>query len=140
MNYNFSFNTTARIFKRLASAGKSAHRAGELERALSLIENAEVKVAGSGRTDAGVHAEGQVASVQISRKFTSDKLRSAINGNVWRDLRILNAEKAPDDFHARIFRQRQNLRLPHDQRARHLSVLAALRPSRSKTARCRQNE
>ncbi len=75
---------------------------GELERALSLIENAEVKVAGSGRTDAGVHAEGQVASVQISRKFTSDKLRSAINGNVWRDLRILNAEKAPDDFHARF--------------------------------------
>ena len=75
---------------------------GELERALSLIENAEVKVAGSGRTDAGVHAEGQVASVQIGRKFTSDKLRNAINGNVWRDVRILNAEKADDDFHARF--------------------------------------
>ncbi|HEX9960848.1 MAG TPA: tRNA pseudouridine(38-40) synthase TruA [Pyrinomonadaceae bacterium] len=75
---------------------------GELQRVLSLLENAEVPVAGSGRTDAGVHAEGQVASVKLARNFTPDKLRNAINGNLWRDLRILNVEKAADNFHARF--------------------------------------
>lgn len=75
---------------------------GELERTLSLIEDAPVAVVGSGRTDAGVHAEGQVANIQLSRPFTPDKLRLAINGNLWRDVRILKVEKAADDFHARF--------------------------------------
>lgn len=75
---------------------------GELTRVLSLLEGADVFVAGSGRTDAGVHAEGQVASVRISKQFAPEKLRAAINGNLWRDLRILNAERADDDFHARF--------------------------------------
>jgi tRNA pseudouridine38-40 synthase len=75
---------------------------GELERVLSLLNDAPVHVSGSGRTDAGVHAEGQVASVKINRVFTPEKLRGAINGNLWRDLRILSVEKATDDFHARF--------------------------------------
>lgn len=75
---------------------------GELERTLSLLEDAEVKVIGSGRTDAGVHAEGQVANVRLNRVFTPDQLRTAINGNLWRDVRIMNVEKASDDFHARF--------------------------------------
>jgi tRNA pseudouridine38-40 synthase len=75
---------------------------GELERVIGMIEDAEVKVAGSGRTDAGVHAEGQVANVFLNRKFTPEKLRGAINGNLWRDLRIMNVERAPDEFHARF--------------------------------------
>lgn len=75
---------------------------GELQRVLSLLENAEVHVAGSGRTDAGVHAEGQVGSAKLAREFTPEKLRNAINGNLWRDLRILSVEKAADDFHARF--------------------------------------
>lgn len=75
---------------------------GELERIIGMLEDAPVKVAGSGRTDAGVHAEGQVANVFLNRKFTPEKLRGAINGNLWRDLRIMNVEKAEDDFHARF--------------------------------------
>ncbi len=75
---------------------------GELERTLSLLEDTPVAVVGSGRTDAGVHAEGQVANIQLNRPFTPDKLRSAINGNLWRDVRILKVEKAVDDFHARF--------------------------------------
>jgi pseudouridylate synthase I len=75
---------------------------GELERVIGMLEDAEVKVTGSGRTDAGVHAEGQVANVFLSRAFTPDKLRNAINGNLWRDIRILDVEKAPDEFHARF--------------------------------------
>jgi len=75
---------------------------GELERVVSMIEDAEVGVIGSGRTDAGVHAEGQVANVRLNRPFTPDKLKNAINGNLWRDIRIMKAEKAPDEFHARF--------------------------------------
>lgn len=75
---------------------------GELERTLGLLEDADVKVIGSGRTDAGVHAEGQVANVRLNREFTPDQLRLAINGNSRRDVRVIKAEKASDEFHARF--------------------------------------
>jgi len=75
---------------------------GELERVIGMLEDAKVAVIGSGRTDAGVHAEGQVANVMINRSFTPDKLRSAINGNLWRDIRIMKVEKVADEFHARF--------------------------------------
>lgn len=75
---------------------------GELERVVGMLEDAEVKVIGSGRTDAGVHAEGQVANVKLNRAFTPEKLRLAMNGNLWRDVRVLQVEKAADDFHARF--------------------------------------
>ena len=75
---------------------------GELERVLGTLEGEHVGVNGSGRTDAGVHAEGQVANVRMNRPFTPEKLRAAINGNLWRDIRVLNVEKAPDEFHARF--------------------------------------
>ena len=74
---------------------------GELTRALSLIEGQAVTVNGSGRTDAGVHAEGQVANVTIKREIDGEKLRAAINGNVGEDLRVLEAQTVTDDFHAR---------------------------------------
>ena len=74
---------------------------GELERALSLIEGRDVNVYGSGRTDAGVHAEGQVASVEIQREITPEKLRAAINGNVGKDVRVIEAAVAAPEFHAR---------------------------------------
>src|ERR1043165_3503117 len=74
---------------------------GELTRVLSLLDGREVDVHGSGRTDAGVHAEGQVASVQLNREIAPEKLRNAINGNLAADVRVLSADFVPDDFHAR---------------------------------------
>jgi len=74
---------------------------GELTQALSLIDGRSVNVHGSGRTDAGVHAEGQVASVEIQRDISTEKLRAAINANIGRDVRVLSVETVPDDFHAR---------------------------------------
>ena len=74
---------------------------GELESALSLIERKSVAVYGSGRTDAGVHAEGQVANVEIQREITPRKLRAAINGNMGRDVRVLEVEEVSNEFHAR---------------------------------------
>lgn len=75
---------------------------GELERVLALLEDSEVHVAGSGRTDAGVHAEGQVANVKLEREFKPQKLRAAINGNLRSDMRVVEVEEVDDDFHARF--------------------------------------
>jgi tRNA pseudouridine38-40 synthase len=73
----------------------------ELTRVLSLLDGREVTVHGSGRTDSGVHAEGQVANVHLEREMTPQKLRNAINGNLKPDLRVLLVDVVPDDFHAR---------------------------------------
>jgi tRNA pseudouridine38-40 synthase len=76
---------------------------GDLERVLTLLNGEEpIHVSGSGRTDAGVHAEGFVASVKLNRAFTPERLLKAINGNLWTDLRVLQVEKVSDDFHARF--------------------------------------
>lgn len=83
---------------------------GELTRAASLIEGRDVVVHGSGRTDAGVHAEGQVASVVLEREISVDKLRSALNGNVGKDVRVLEATNVGDDFHARYSARRKTYR------------------------------
>ena len=75
---------------------------GELTRALSLIDGRAVVVHGSGRTDAGVHAVGQVANAEIQREITPEKLRAAVNANVGADLRVMEAKIVADDFHARF--------------------------------------
>lgn len=75
---------------------------GELERVLSLLDGRAVTVHGAGRTDAGVHAEAQVASFQLGREFAPAKLRDALNGNLDSDLRVVEARRAPADFHARF--------------------------------------
>ncbi|CAN5749966.1 tRNA pseudouridine(38-40) synthase TruA [soil metagenome] len=102
MNYKLLIQYDGTDFHGWQIQGSERTVQGELQRVLSLIENADVAVAGSGRTDAGVHAEGQTASVKLHKSFTPEKLRGAINGNLWRDVRVLSVEKMPDDFHARF--------------------------------------
>ena len=75
---------------------------GELEQVISTLEGKSVRITGSGRTDAGVHAEGQVANVFLNQSFTPEKLGKAINGNLCRDIRIMDVEAVSDDFHARF--------------------------------------
>jgi tRNA pseudouridine38-40 synthase len=74
---------------------------GELARVLALLEGNDVVVHGAGRTDAGVHAEGQVASVRLRREIGPERLRAALNGNLPRDVRVMEAGVAAEDFHAR---------------------------------------
>lgn len=81
---------------------------GELERVVGMLADREIGVVGSGRTDAGVHAEGQVANLRLdSARFTPERLKMAINGNLWRDIRVMKAEIAADDFHARFSAKRK---------------------------------
>jgi tRNA pseudouridine38-40 synthase len=102
MNYKLLIQYDGTDFHGWQVQGAERTVQGELQRVLSLIDGADVHVAGSGRTDAGVHAEGQTASFKIAKTFTPEKLRGAINGNLWRDVRVLNVEKVSDDFHARF--------------------------------------
>src|SRR5215510_12365907 len=69
---------------------------GELSRVLSILDHRDVTVHGAGRTDAGVHAEAQVASVSLQRSFEPLELRDAINGNLERDIRVTLVEPAGD--------------------------------------------
>jgi tRNA pseudouridine38-40 synthase len=83
---------------------------GELTRALSLLDHRHVTVYGAGRTDAGVHAEGQVASFFIEREFESRELRDAINANVDRDIRVIEVGPAPEEFNARYSAKQKTYR------------------------------
>jgi tRNA pseudouridine38-40 synthase len=75
---------------------------GALEAVISGIEGRAVQVAGSGRTDAGVHALGQVAAFSIENPIPVDNLRRAVNRLLPRDIRVLHVEEAAPDFHPRF--------------------------------------
>ena len=59
-------------------------------------------VFGAGRTDSGVHALGQVASVQIGTDHSTDIIRRALNVSLDRDIRVLEVAEAPEGFNARF--------------------------------------
>ncbi|MDQ5956741.1 MAG: tRNA pseudouridine(38-40) synthase TruA [Candidatus Rhabdochlamydia sp.] len=72
-----------------------------LEKYLSIILRTPIKVIGSGRTDAGVHAIGQVAHFKTTTSFEFSHLLKSLNGLLPPDIRVLSIEEAPLDFHAR---------------------------------------
>lgn len=75
---------------------------GLLEDALRPIEGRQVNVHGAGRTDAGVHALAQVASFRLTSSIEPVALARALNAILPSDVRVLSAEQAPADFHARF--------------------------------------
>jgi tRNA pseudouridine38-40 synthase len=75
---------------------------GALEQVISGMEGRPVQVAGSGRTDAGVHAIAQVAAFSIQNPIPVDNLRRAMNRLLPRDIRVLSVEEAAPDFHPRF--------------------------------------
>ncbi len=72
-----------------------------VEQALGTALRHPVKVIGSGRTDAGVHALEQVAHFIYEGSFDVEKLHYSLNGLLPVDIRVLAISIAPDDFHAR---------------------------------------
>jgi len=74
---------------------------GRIEAALERIFGAPVRVFGSGRTDAGVHARGQVASISIPRPFDAVELQRALNATLPADIVVMEVSPAPDDFDPR---------------------------------------
>ena len=72
-----------------------------LEETLQGIVGHAAKVHGSGRTDQGVHARGQVAHVDLTCRMNAESLMRALNARLPQDIRILKASLARPDFHAR---------------------------------------
>ena len=75
---------------------------GELEAALAEVEGRRVVVHGAGRTDARVHALGQVASFKLSHPIKAADLFRALNAKLPEDVRVLAVEEAPPAFNARF--------------------------------------
>jgi tRNA pseudouridine38-40 synthase len=73
---------------------------GELERAWREITGEAVHVNVAGRTDAGVHAAGQVVSVESATKIAPEALVLALNAKLPEDVSVRLVERAPDGFHA----------------------------------------
>ncbi len=73
-----------------------------IEDAIRKITGENVKITGSGRTDAGVHAIGQAANFFIETQMDTDTLRKALNSTLPRDISIIKAQEVPDGFHAQF--------------------------------------
>ena len=75
---------------------------GKLEGVLSRLTGQLVEVHGSGRTDAGVHALGQVANVKLPHPVEPSELLGELNRYLPADIGVIAAEPAPERFHARL--------------------------------------
>jgi tRNA pseudouridine38-40 synthase len=73
-----------------------------LEAAFSKITGRRIVVHGSGRTDAGVHALGQIAHADADDSITLREWHNALNANLPREIRVLRCVRAAQDFHARF--------------------------------------
>jgi len=74
----------------------------ELQKVIGEIEGRPIEVAGSGRTDAGVHALAQVAAFSIENPIPVDNLRRAMNRLLPRSIRVTSVEEADPEFHPRF--------------------------------------
>ncbi|MCR4666454.1 MAG: tRNA pseudouridine(38-40) synthase TruA [Desulfovibrio sp.] len=75
---------------------------GILERVLKKLSQESLRVTGSGRTDAGVHATGQVAHITLSNSHRFPALARSLNALLPPDIRVLGAKPCREDFHARF--------------------------------------
>ncbi len=73
-----------------------------VEEAIAAVTGEDVRIAGSGRTDAGVHALGQTAHVHLNSDMPCERLVAALNANLPPDIAIISAEDVAEDFHARF--------------------------------------
>jgi len=99
---------------------------GVVEGALETMHRHPVAVTGSGRTDSGVHAAGQVAHFHTDiASIPAPRFVPALNGLLPQDVRVLEASEAPADFHARFDARARTYRyfficgrhaLPHESR------------------------
>ncbi len=83
---------------------------GVLESALEELTGKQVKVVGSGRTDAGVHARGQVAGFSLATRLSPEELKRALNAHLPRDVVVRSLKQAPRSFHPQYAATRKHYR------------------------------
>lgn len=74
---------------------------GNIENAIYEITKEKVKLIGSGRTDAGVHALGQVANFSLNSNISFDKIPNAINSKLPKDISVIDCVLVDENFHSR---------------------------------------
>jgi tRNA pseudouridine38-40 synthase len=94
---------------------------GELEKALTKIFKQRTKIIGSGRTDAGVHAFGQVAHFKSITSMNVEEILRAINGNLPQDIAVINVEDGHAGFHSQFSAKRKIYRYVLNNRISHLT-------------------
>jgi len=92
------------------SDGRKPTIQGTVERCLKRILRERVRVVGSGRTDAGVHALAQVAHVKTRSRLPVDRVRRSLNALVPKDIAIMDVREADRTFHARFDAVRKRYR------------------------------
>ena len=100
LKLTLSYDGTRLVGWQRQAEGESVQ--GVLEDALARFEGGPVTVHGAGRTDAGVHALGQVASVEVTFGHDAATLARALNAQLPEDVRVLSVEEAAPGFHARF--------------------------------------
>ena len=83
---------------------------GTIEQAIKTITGEDVDLQASGRTDAGVHALGQVANFKTNSNIPIEKMSIAINCNLKKSIRIVKAEEVEERFHSRLSCKRKTYR------------------------------
>ena len=83
---------------------------GNLEKVISDLTKEEIEIIGSGRTDAGVHALGQVANFKTNSNIPIEKFAIAINSRIKQSIRIKKAEEVDERFHSRYNCKRKTYR------------------------------
>lgn len=83
---------------------------GKLEHILERLDGGPVEVRGSGRTDAGVHAQAQVADFHLKENHTPDEVMEYLNKYLPEDIAVWKAELAPERFHSRLNAVRKTYR------------------------------
>jgi tRNA pseudouridine38-40 synthase len=86
-------------WQRQANAARTVQAC--LEKALAGLDGAPVRAVAAGRTDAGVHADGQVVHFDLLRGRAPERIRDGANALLPADVRVLDAAAAPPEFHAR---------------------------------------
>lgn len=75
---------------------------GKIEAVLEKAVGHPVDVIGSGRTDAGVHAKGQVANFHLEENFSNEAMLELLNRYLPEDIAVLSVEEVPERFHSRL--------------------------------------
>ena len=83
---------------------------GTIEKAIEAITKEEIELMASGRTDAGVHATGQIANFKTNSNIPIEKFAIAINSNLKKSILIKSAEEVEQKFHSRLSCKRKTYR------------------------------
>jgi tRNA pseudouridine38-40 synthase len=97
--------------------------AGELSRAITTITGESPRLIAAGRTDAGAHSLGQTVNFELEREIAPGRLMAGLNAVLPEDVAVVDADIAPDGFHARFSARRRRYRYVVENREARSAVL-----------------